>query len=223
VAWIRRERAADGAASPSPLPRVGAVVAFEFDGLNRTWRTRVEWAAGANLVIVAPTRPMGDPLDLPDPERQVSIGWPTEAGYFEALGRVTGHGTDTVALWTVAVQTVRKRQRRSAYRLPAVLPVVVSVAHRPIPGETKDVSEGGLRCLLPPRTDLFPGEHVQLSLTLPETGEVSASAKVVRRLEDPAGIDIGLSFVEDDDVRSDALRQYVFSEQLRRRRAEQDR
>jgi hypothetical protein len=207
-----------------PLPAVGTVGEVTIDGHDRRWLTRIDDRDGTHLVLVAPTRPRGEAI-LPEVGAVVRFGWAAETGFREAAGVLAGTGEDVVATWVLAVRTVEKRQRRGAFRLAVSVPVELVLGARTLAAITRDLSEGGLRCVLPLGSQGEPGDRVEVRLALPDAPPVEAAATVVRRRVEPpsaAGpgeVELGVAFVDADPSRAEALRRFVFAEQLRRRSA----
>lgn len=210
------------------LPEPGTVVTVGGEEWSQTWTSRIEHRDGASLVVVAPTLGPGEPLDAA-PGTPIVLGWATEAGYLEADGVLTGHSVDVVLTWEVDANRVRRQQRRAAFRLRVALPVavlpdtsdgrLVAVAETPSQGRTRDLSEVGLRCVLPEELTPEVGDQVIVSVQLPgESEPVTSRAEVVRVSEAHRGeVEAGLAFAEVDVERADRVRRFVFAEQLERR------
>lgn len=227
----RRGRAADADASErlgAWLPTPGTVVTVAAGDTDRTWTTRVEHRQGSTLIVVAPTFARGVPVDAV-PGTPIVLGWTAEDGYLEADAVLTDHAIDVVLTWEVDASRVRRQQRRAAFRLPVALPIAVlpePVAQRPVAaeegqaaGRTRDLSEVGIRCVLPADDAPGAGDRVQVSVGLPGEDEpVLARAEVVW-VREPLGreVEVGLAFVDADEERADRLRRFVFAEQLERR------
>jgi len=216
-----RKRSTPTAATPADdalrVPTVGTVVAVELDGVDRVWRSRVEDQRAAQLVLVAPTRPMGPPI-LPDPGRTVVVGWPSELGYLEAEAELTATSDADIATWTVSVRRSALSQRRAAFRLDTRLAVQLG-EHEPdeLTATTRNLSEGGLACEVAGRAALETGTRVAMRLELPD-GEVDVGGRVVRAVAlVPEGLEVGVAFENVDTSVVERLRQYVFEEQLSRR------
>ncbi|MFA9429032.1 flagellar brake protein [Egicoccus sp. AB-alg2] len=220
---LRRRPTRPAPTAPAPadgtlrVPTAGTVVALELDGVDRAWRSRVEAQNGPDLVVVAPTRPMGPPI-LPDPGRGVTLGWPTELGYLEAQAELTATTDQDIATWDLTVRRSALSQRRSAFRLETRLSLHLGV-ERPdeLSATTRNLSEGGLACEVSGRPDLEAGARVSLCLELPD-GEVDAAGRVVRAVPMvPDGLELGVAFEDLEKTVVERLRQYVFEEQLARR------
>ena len=217
----RKSKAKKAPAAPAAgkvtLPQTGKVVAISFGDHSRTYNTQVEESAGRRLVIVAPMRRLGPPI-RPEPGVEVLVGWPTALGYWEAEATLERTEFESMVTWVLEVSSTQRRQRRSAFRLSASLPVRLHLGEDGIETRTRDVSEGGLGCEVTLAQAPDEGEQVGVTLTMPDGQELFAAARVVRRQEfDVTRCAIGLSFVEEDEERGEVLRQYVFEEQLRQR------
>jgi hypothetical protein len=89
-------------------------------------------------------------------------------------------------------------------------------------GDTLDLSEGGIRCVLPP-PPLPMGQPVRVHLTVQEQALVLDGTVVRVRVAEPKPgarpvCETGICFTEPDEY-GDLLRKAVFSEQLRLRRS----
>ncbi len=209
------------------LPAPGTVVTVGGEPWSRTWASRVEHREGNAVIVVAPTRPRGEPIDA-EPGTPIVLGWATDQGYLEAEGVLTGTAVDVVLTWEVDASKVRRQQRRRAFRLPVALPVAVAprvtpsgpvpVPRGPVQGETLDVSEVGIRCLLPRSEAPEVGDRAELSVGIPDEPPLLTVVEVVwRRRHDAEFEEFGLTFVDDDAERAERLRRFVFAEQLERR------
>ncbi len=223
----RRQEDPDDARLGAWLPAPGTVVTVGGQQWSRTWVSRVEQREGNALVVVAPTRPRGEPVDA-EPGTPIVLGWATDQGYLEAEGVLTGTSLDVVLTWEVDASKVRRRQRRRAFRLPVALPVaVVPSTDRPgrvaategaVQGQTLDVSEVGVRCLLPLAEAPEVGDRAELSVGIRDEPPLITTVEVVwRRRHDAEFEEFGLTFVDDDAERAERLRRFVFAEQLERR------
>lgn len=207
------------------LPSPGTVVTISGGQLPGTWTSRVEYREGTAVVVVAPTQTRGEPVDAP-PGTPIVIGWASEQGYLEADGVLTDTAVDVVLTWEVDASHVRRRQRRAAFRLPVALPIAVVAGlgdqgRRAAPvleGETRDVSEVGVRVLLPRRDAPAVGDHVEITVRMPDQEPLESVAEVVwSRKYDVEANEVGLMFVDDNEHRAERLRRFVFAEQLERR------
>lgn len=212
-----------------PLPTRGSLVAVEVDGLAVPATTRVESVEGWQLTVVAPTRRGGRAVEVAA-ATPVAVEWGEQTGWWRAATSVTGIDQDVVTLWRLATERVERWQRRRAFRLETVVPVVLRVAGRSIESATIDLSEGGLRCRVAAELTPAHGELVEVDLGLPREhgGRLEGvPARVVR--VDRVGAsqaELGLALEPADqpgrspagDEVSERLRRYVFEEQLERRR-----
>lgn len=201
------------------VPAVGTVVALELEGVDRVWRSRVEVQQGARLVVAAPGTFGGDAV-TPKRGQQVTVGWPSKLGYLEAEANVLSTEDGADPTWIVEVHTSELSQRRSAYRLDAKLEVTVTFDELgSVTATTRNVSEGGLAIEFPERYEVANGEHVRVSLRLPD-GTVAGHAHIVRSAPMvPEGLELVVAFDGLEDDEAEHLRQFVFDEQLTRRSA----
>lgn len=206
------------------LPEPGTVVSIGSHDGEHSWTSRVEHLDGTAVVVVAPTAG-GRPVPLP-PGSPIVIGWATELGYLEAEGVLTDTAVDVVLTWEVDANRVLRKQRRAAFRLPVALPIAMLERSReapvdgvsPVEGRTRDVSEVGVRCVLPmpdaPETD----DEVLVTVAIPDEEAISSRARVVwSRPSNSSHVEVALAFSEDDHQRAERLRRFVFAEQLDRR------
>ena len=204
-------------AKPPPLPKLGTVVQFGLVDLDRTWVTRVEWVEQWTMSVIAPLRQDGEPFPL-KPGSRVTIGWPTDLGYLEAAAELRGPGEERIAIWIVDVKRIDRKQRRSAYRLEVNVPLTVRHGDRTLQGTIRDLSEGGLRCVVAKQGAPEHGDVVDLEFDLQDVGGIVARADVVRVEErDATEVGLGLAYVVLETAAAESLRRFVFDEQLRRR------
>lgn len=208
-----------------PLPTRGALVAVEVDGLAAPATTRVEWVDGWQLTVVAPTRRSGQAVAVA-PATPVAVEWGDQAGWWRAATSVAGIDRDVVTVWRLATERVERWQRRRAFRLETVVPVVLHAGGRSIETATRDLSEGGLRCRVPAELAPSDGELLEVDLLLPaEHGGALAGvpARVVRvEWPQPPHAELGLAVEPGEQPERsqvvERLRRYVFEEQLEQRR-----
>lgn len=221
----RRQEDPEDARLGAWLPAPGTVVTLGGQQWSRTWASRVEHREGNAVIVVAPTRPRGEPIDA-EPGTPIVLGWATDQGYLEAEGVLTGTAVDVVLTWEVDASKVRRQQRRRAFRLPVALPVAVapsvprseSTPTGVAEGETLDVSEVGVRCLLPRAEAPEVGDRAELSVGIPDEPPLLTVVEVVWRERHDAEFEqLGLTFVDEDAERAERLRRFVFAEQLERR------
>jgi hypothetical protein len=200
------------------------------------------------ILWIAPPHYSGD-VEIPERGTACTISWPTPAGIYQLNVTFEGRDLvgPTVRAWRMQVSGPSMRaQRRRYVRVPWTGPVTLEVPAAPttepgaestqedrdaaagntpegprnLSGAMVDLSEGGLRCLLPPPL-LRIGQRVRVNL--PVAGQlVETGATVVwtKPRTTPVGTfaEAGFSF-DDIEVYGDFLRRVVYSEQLRARRA----
>jgi hypothetical protein len=174
--------------------------------------------------VVAPSYP-GDLID-PDPDTLWLLTWVSERGRWELpVRRADADGPGPRCWWLTPAGSIRRNQRRSFYRAACTGAVAVDVLADPFPtvlGRTLDLSEGGLRCLLP-TTGLEAGTSVVTKLSF--DGLRGAFEGVVRRSVRPVRAvrvagwhrEVAIAF-DNPEAHGDALRQFVVRQQLRQRR-----
>ncbi len=189
----------------------------------------------ARVVIAAP-RYVGD-LEQPPSGAPCALVWATQRGVIELpTAYLDAHTLDQgLRVWALEVTGDAVRiQRRSFVRVPISVSVTVvapagaeDTAPIDVPvtlqGRTLDLSEGGVRCLLP--TDIPADLPVNVVFAV-DGEEFRLQARVVRsaparspRTGDPLTHETAIRFV-DHASRADDLRRVVFAEQLRLRRSE---
>lgn len=208
-----------------PLPAGGTLVAVEVGGLAAPATTRVESVDGWQLTVVAPTRRSGQAVAVA-PATPVAVEWGDQAGWWRAATSVAGIDQDVVTVWRLATERVERWQRRRAFRLETVVPVVLRAAGRSLETATRDLSEGGLRCRVPAELAPSDGELLAVDLRLPgeHGGQLDGvPARVVRVEWDHtpyAELGLALQPGEQPELSEvvERLRRYVFEEQLEQRR-----
>lgn len=214
---------APSAPSTPTLPEEGAIVDVARADRDRRWATRVEWTQGRQVCVVAPLRDDGEPYPL-DAGTPLVLSWPTDTGFLEGTGRLEALGEDNVVTWVLGIVKVARQQRRAAYRLDLSVPVEVCPdgSSAPVEARTLDLSEGGLRITHPKRSAPEVGQTLHVEFDLPESesgvATVLARATAVRVKETTgADVEVGLRFAVIDAATSEAIRRFIFEEQLRRR------
>ncbi|MEJ2579361.1 MAG: PilZ domain-containing protein [Kineosporiaceae bacterium] len=152
------------------------------------------------------------------------VAWLTPTGVFELPTAFEGRDMvgPVVKAWRLVVTgpTVRA-QRRRFVRVPWTAPVRVGCADgRVLDGQCIDLSEGGIRCLLP-RPPIEAGDEVEVTLNGAD-GPMRLPAAVHRAqvVTTPSGKQVETVLVfTDPEPQADTLRRLVFEEQLRARRA----
>jgi hypothetical protein len=186
------------------------------------------------LYLAAPRRP-GD-LDGPEPGCSCRVVWPTPVGLHALPTRYQGRSLvgPAVRAWRLAIDGPAERvQRRRFFRVPWVAPVTLEVSPpdsspgtvgamcdlQVQTGTTVDLSEGGLRVILPE-----PGlpDRTAIRVLLTVCGQVLVlRATTVWNRPAPAPavrlVETGISF-DDVEEHGDLLRQVVVDAQLRARR-----
>jgi len=242
---LRRADLAGGASRPRPvvLPTVNLLVRLSVpapatgrpagpDGVP----SRVEDLVPGSPVIpirwlVAAPRYPGDLIE-PEPDAPYLMSWVTECGRWvvpvrrECGIRTLSPGGVPIRSWRLAMAgPARPDQRRRFYRAGCALPVELDVLADPFPtvrGRAVDLSEGGLRGVLP-ITALDAGTRV--IVRVPLDGVRTVIAGVVQRSRRPghrarvAGwhSEVAVAF-DDPDRHGDLLRRTVIRMQLRARR-----
>lgn len=199
------------------LPSVGTVVDLTIDGMQQSWRTRVEQLEGARALVIAPTRGDGSAVSV-EAATGAALSWPVEGALLRAEGHTDGDDLDVVLRWWIRVVRVTRFQRRDAFRLRVARPVTLLVEGEHLSGLTGDLSEGGALVVVPAPVHAAPGQPVRIRLALAADEELLLDADVVRLAAGPDGeTGLGLRFRDLDEELNDKVRRFVLDEQLRRR------
>lgn len=239
---VKQEEVSDEAAMPTVngLIRVALYTTDDVEGhpyvhdIPSRIEDIAEPVAGTprELLIAAP-RYEGN-LALPAEGGLAVLTWPTQRGLMELPVHFAGTTTlGVLQVWRMHVAGPALRtERRKYFRVTVCLPVRVAlgtgsvgVGIKPsmdltLAGHTVDLSEGGLRCLVP-GPPLAPGASLMIWLQV-EDSQMELQATVVR--SDPAENDesgeglceTSLRFI-DAGQHADAMRRIVFTQQLRAR------
>lgn len=201
-----------GAADPAGLPSRVEDVAAPGPGRPICFR------------VVVPAYP-GDLVEPEEPESWL-LTWVSERGRWELPVRRSDADVPGPRSWWLAPDgPVRRNQRRSFYRAHCPGPVGIDVLADPFPtliGSTLDLSEGGLRCLLP-AASLDGGTQVLVRLSF--EGLTGTYPGVVVRSVRPARSarvagwyrEAAIAF-DDPEAGGDVLRAFVFRLQAKGRR-----
>ena len=165
----------------------------------------------------------GDPSD-----GHWRMSWVTDRARWELpVQRRRAVGVVPRSWWLTPSGPVLRRQRRRFYRAGTCVPVELDELadpYRTLSGRTLDISEGGLRCVVPlPDGDLPAGTRVLVRVALEGVDGVLAGVVLrSRRPAPPARIagwhrEVAIAF-DDPERHGDALRKVVVRLQLRSRR-----
>jgi hypothetical protein len=188
----------------------------------------VSWSeelVGDVLVVSAPLDLSQRPLSLP-PGEHLDVIWrgPDDLRALPAVLVAAEFGERP--WWRLRSAGVARRgQRRDAVRAPLTIPVRVGPEPAPITGNTIDVSEGGLRCLLddPRRRGRRPSDQGSGDVPPPRVGDVvhvaamfpdftiTCLSEVTRRHDrDDARPELSLRFIGLTENQQDLVRRRVF-------------
>jgi PilZ domain len=210
VTWVSTDGLYDLPAGFVERVVVGPVVwAWRVEVTGRAQRAqrrqyvRVPWRSRVRLDVVTVVR-FGGPVDDPGAAATDPDGEPT---------------TDARAI-TDAEPTPDGEPTTDGEPTPDGEPVTDAVGA--VHGDTLDLSEGGIRCVLPP-PPLPMGQPVRVHLTVQEQALLLDGTVVRVKVAEPKPgahpvCETGICFTEPDEY-GDLLRKAVFSEQLRLRRS----
>jgi hypothetical protein len=178
----------------------------------------------ASFLVTAPSYP-GDLVDSGTDEEWL-LTWVSERGRWELpVRRRDATESGPRSWWVSPSGPVQRNQRRDFYRVHCCRAVSVDILTDPfltLTGRTLDLSEGGLRCLLP-ATGLDAGTRVLVRLAFDDVPRTYGG--VVLRSHRPARAarvagwhrEVAIAF-DNPDLYGDALRRFVIRTQLRARR-----
>jgi hypothetical protein len=179
-------------------------------------------SAGRRILHVAIPHYGGD-TEGPRVGTWCEVSWLTPIGVFELSAEFDGRDMvgPAVKAWRLVTSgPTRRVQRRRFVRVPWTAPIQVRFEDQVFSGQCADLGEGGVRCLLP-LPMLGEGDEVEAVLSGPD-GPLEFPARVLRSeevtVQDGKKAQLILVFA-DPEAQGDAVRQLVFAEQLRLRRA----
>lgn len=185
-------------------------------GSGRALTSRVRRVGEQYLSITTPRTGVGAPVVLAEGQL-LKLAWQADDGLRAVPAEVTGLADD--GLWQIRVNGAATRtQRRDAVRAPIGLPVRVVYGRTELVGSTTDISEGGLRCIFRPASELGvrvpyprPGQRLRLTLDL-YSDEVTAEVEFIRRRTRAGQLhEWSLSFLELPESVKDLIRSHVFT------------
>jgi c-di-GMP-binding flagellar brake protein YcgR len=185
-------------------------------GQERGLRPVIRGHRGEELVITAPVEP-DDAAALPL-GGELSLSWTGE----RRLRRVTVqlrercHG-DPPCRRVSVVGPPQREQRREGYRVPVMGAVELHAGGGRYEARLIDLSDGGLRGLLPTDASLPEGSSCRVALDLVRTG-LRLDGVVTRVSEGVEGsCEVAVRFADVPVAVGDELRRYVFEAQRRAR------
>jgi c-di-GMP-binding flagellar brake protein YcgR len=193
----------------SDLPRVNQHVGLSVDGSLDTLSSRVE-DRGDGWLALAPPAIEGRTQWLRS-GTAVTVQWVTPRGLGVVHGMVRGSANLGVRAFVVELigepDIVQRRRhvRADSFVRIVVTPALPSDARQPAIGTTLDVAGGGLRARVPGW--LEPGDLVRVRILLDDDEEVSALARVVRRIDEQT---VGFEFEDIGIQERERLVRHVF-------------
>ncbi len=180
--------------------------------------TRVENIAGNDLVIATPSKPHLELVAQPDEGRVVMVGWTTGAGSKQVRVNVINAVDGEVPTWTLRpTADVETIQRRQFVRATWDKDVTFHLPLGPVVARIIDVSEGGLRCVVPNDTN-EPRGVFQVEFELDESPIVLEAEVAWWGQPTEESTWVGLAFVGQDAGMRDRLRALAYAQQLEERR-----
>ncbi|HVM18547.1 MAG TPA: PilZ domain-containing protein [Egibacteraceae bacterium] len=180
--------------------------------------SRVEAVEDGHLVLTAPTGAFGMPV-LPLAGETLVVAWNTMRGHFERKGVVASSRRTPKAQVTVrALGEARRVQRRAHVRVPQLSPIALVVGPVHIRASLLDVSESGVRCVVDRPCPIGMDTRVEVTLELLNGVAVPLTCVPARMYAiDDEQLELGLTFVDIDDVTATEVRRHVFAQQVRDR------
>ena len=160
---------------------------------------------------------LGDPAPSQFADSVIDLEWATELELASATTRVTAITEDGLIVANAPVDVV---QRRDYARLYVRLPVRIRHGDTTVEGETADISEGGMRARVAP---LHVAAGAQVACTVELYDHVIDLRADVVRTEQRSSQETELAVEFTGGYPADAIRRFVFTEQLRRRRSKTER
>ena len=203
----------------SDLPGVNTLIRVQCTRDGQLHRSRVEALDGDGLLIAAP-HAAGDPA-LPYVGDDLVLQWGSARGRCALPVRFERLEGARVLVWRLTargvVQLTQRREYARASTQGTVTLVPATDAAAPVTGSVVDISEGGLRCLLP-AGQVMTGVPVEVGLDLDDEAVPDVSGEVLR---------VDASSKEHDEVvlvlvptaqQADAIRRHVYARQRHERR-----
>lgn len=185
--------------------------------------TRVEDVTDkGECVIAAPHAPHPDPVPVHHAEKGFFIGWVEGTKALETEVGLVSSTTEPIPTWTIKslgaiTEVTRRRYVRVDYKAEVKLYLLEGGA--PVNVLTKDVSEGGFSCEVDQWANDPRGKVFDTEITLDGHYVIKAQVAWWGRMSDTNRRMIGVQFVDISSKTADQVRSFVFSEQLRQRRA----
>lgn len=172
------------------------------------------------LVIAAPVKPHPEPVPAPREGKPFLLGWRSGTASKQVRVTYVESNDGPVPTWTIrAVDDIETVQNRRFVRANWDAPIVFTMQTQldPIEGKILDISEGGVRCVIPARDEPrfgyftvsfeFEGKQRDFDVEIAWWGRPGNET-----------VQVGLSFVGLDEAMSNRLRQHVFALQAEERR-----
>lgn len=207
-----------GSAQPGRLPPLGALVRAALPTHDVGLRSQIQDVVDDELVIAAPVE--ADDVAPLQAGETLTLSWTNDRG-LHRLRVVLRERIDDPPRWRVEIASpVAREQRRDSYRVPVMGTVGLWLPDRWWTARLVDVSEGGLRCLLPGDLVVPEGTACEVSLDVVRPG-LRLPGEVLRVREGvDAMLDLGIRLTDVAPPVADELRRYVFDVQLAQRQAE---
>lgn len=182
--------------------------------------SRVEGAAGDNLIIAAPSKPHTEQIPLPNDSRTFVVGWREGNGSKQVRVQALSEADDEVPTWTIqAVAPPETVQRRAFVRAnwDAEITLYLPTLDGAVTGTIVDISEGGVRCTIPPTSEPRT-PNFQISFLLDGMPLVLDSEVAWWGTPNDKEVMVGLQFANQPQSIADQLRAFAFDLQMKERR-----
>jgi c-di-GMP-binding flagellar brake protein YcgR len=206
-------------------PALNTLVTCAGAGWDGEIASRVEDTDGSTLVLAAPLDP-GDPVPRllrPAPASVVRVRWTHPRGMSELRCEVRRVDLRPTPQWEVRpLEPADHIQRREAVRVFVLLHLELRLDEGTFRATTVDVSEGGVRCVVPAKDHFAPGERVDMLLHV--GGEpIAATAELLRcRQSNGGSTEVTARFLGMDKRDADRVRKFLFAEQVALRARQRD-
>ena len=197
------------------------------DGTLEIYKSRIEETNSENLVVAMPMS-KGVPISLRSGDT-FSGRMPSGTLTYQFTSRYIDRQLAPLPVWIISwPYEVTKIQQRAFVRMDIMLPAFLTVKtntknneQEKINAMTKDISGGGLQLIL--ETPFTLGDKIQVMVSIPESGMVTAVAEVTR-VQKPQSdrplFWVSAKFIDIQEKDRSNIIKFIFKKQLELRRKE---
>ncbi len=192
---------------------VNTLVSLHSAGWDAPLSSRVEDVVDPDIVVSAPAVPPGyRETRVAD---QVLVAWRGPRGPQEVPTTLHDREGGTVPRWRLRpTGPVVTTQRREHVRGGVALSATLDLGDHRVAAPATDLSEGGIRLLVPASVRVAVGDHVDVTFAV--NGQWLESRACVVRLQRVAGgVEAGCTFVGLARHDADRVRRFIFQRQVR--------